>query len=82
MRKEVEMESEILKIIVSQGSWAVLFVWLLMDTRKESKTREEKLQGVINKNQEVIQELAEKFDVVENIQEDVKDIKNKLEKVG
>lgn len=76
------MESEVFKVIVSQGSWAVLFVWLLMDTRKESKTREEKLQGVINKNQEVIQELAEKFDVVENIQEDVKDIKVKLEKVG
>jgi len=76
------MESEVFKVIVSQGSWAVLFVWLLMDTRKESKTREEKLQGVINKNQEVIQELAEKFDVVENIQEDVTDIKIKLEKVG
>ena len=76
------MESEILKIIVSQGSWAVLFVWLLMDTRKESKTREEKLQEIISKNQTVISELAEKFDVVENIQEDVKDIKIKLEKVG
>jgi predicted nuclease with TOPRIM domain len=76
------MESEILKIIVSQGSWAVLFVWLLMDTRKESKTREEKLQEIISKNQTVISELAEKFDVVENIQEDVKDIKVKLEKVG
>lgn len=76
------MESEVFKVIVSQGSWAVLFVWLLMDTRKESKTREEKLQGVINKNQEVIQELADKFDVVENIQTDVTDIKNKLEKVG
>ena len=76
------MESEVFKVIVSQGSWAVLFVWLLMDTRKESKTREEKLQDIINKNQTVISELAEKFDVVENIQTDVTDIKNKLEKVG
>ena len=76
------MESEVFKVIVSQGSWAVLFVWLLMDTRKESKTREEKLQDIINKNQTVISELAEKFDVVENIQEDVTDIKIKLEKVG
>ena len=76
------MESEVFKVIVSQGSWAVLFVWLLMDTRKESKTREEKLQEIISKNQTVISELAEKFDVVENIQEDVKDIKIKLEKVG
>ncbi|WP_455822608.1 BhlA/UviB family holin-like peptide, partial [Clostridium butyricum] len=70
------MENELLKTIVSQGAWAVLFVWLLIDTRKESKIREEKLQNVINKNQEVISELAEKFDVVEDIKEDVKEIKN------
>lgn len=72
------MENEVLKTIVSQGAWAVLFVWLLIDTRKESKTREEKLQEIINKNQEVISELAEKFDVVENIESDVKEIKIKL----
>ena len=99
-----KLENELFKIIVSQGSWAVLFVWLLIDTRKESKIREEnlkeenrlreealreesrlredKLQEVINKNQTVIAELAEKFDVVENIQHDVTDIKIKLEKVG
>ncbi|ENZ33277.1 BhlA/UviB family holin-like peptide [Clostridium butyricum] len=74
------MENELLKTIVSQGAWAVLFVWLLIDTRKESKIREEKLQNVINKNQEVISELAEKFDVVEDIKEDVKEIKNKIER--
>ena len=76
------METEILKTIVSQGAWAVLFVWLLIDTRKESKTREEKLQNIINKNQEVISELAEKFNLVEDIQEDVSEIKIKLESVS
>ena len=76
------METELFKGIVSQGAWALLFVWLLIDTRKESKTREEKLQSIINKNQDVISELAEKFDVVESIQEDVTDIKIKLDKVG
>ena len=76
------MEAEILKTIVSQGAWAILFVWLLIDTRKESKTREEKLQSIINKNQEVNSELAEKFNVVEDIQEDVSEIKIKLESVS
>ncbi|MDB1924052.1 BhlA/UviB family holin-like peptide [Clostridium tertium] len=76
------MEGEVFKVLATQGAWAVLFVWLLIDTRKESKSREEKLQGIINKNQEVISELAEKFDVVENIQGDVIEIKNKLDKVG
>lgn len=73
------MENELFKSIVSQGAWAILFVWLFIDTRKESKTREEKLQKIINKNQEVISELAEKFDVVENIESDVKEIKIKLD---
>ncbi len=73
------MENEFIKTIVSQGAWAVLFVWLLIDTRKESKTREERLQSIINKNQEVIGDLAEKFDVVESIETDVKEIKIKLD---
>ena len=76
------MENEILKAIVNNGAWAVIFVWLLFDTKKESKAREEKLQQIINKNQEVIWELAENFNVVENIQQDVADIKSKLDKVG
>ena len=74
------MENEILKAIVNNGAWAVIFVWLLFDTRKESKASEEKLQQIINKNQEVISELAENFNVVENIQQDVADIKIKLDK--
>jgi len=72
------MENEIFKNIVSQGAWAILFVWLLIDTRKESKLREEKLQTIINKNQEIIGELADKFNVVEDIKEDVEEIKTKL----
>ena len=35
------MENEILKAIVNNGAWAVIFVWLLFDTRKESKASEE-----------------------------------------
>lgn len=73
------MENEILKVIVNNGAWAVIFIWLLFDTKKESKAREEKLQQIINKNQEVISELAENFNVVENIQQDVADIKSKLD---
>ena len=74
------MENEILKVIVNNGAWAVIFIWLLFDTKKESKAREEKLQQIINKNQEVISELAENFNVFENIQQDVADIKIKLDK--
>jgi hypothetical protein len=65
------MEKEILTQVVSQGIFASLFVWLLWDTRKESREREEKLTSLIDK-------LADKFNVIEDIKEDVEDIKNKL----
>ena len=54
---------------------------LVEDTRQDSKEREEELKIIINKNQDIISDLAEKFDVVEDIQKDVTDIKNKLETV-
>ena len=36
------MEAEIIKMVITQGIFAVLFVWLFFDTRKDSKQREEK----------------------------------------
>lgn len=81
-KRRETVENELIKTIVSQGAWAVLFVWLLIDTRKESKAREEKLQEIIDKNQEVISDLAENLEVVKTTQKDVADIKVKLEKVG
>ena len=33
------MDQELLKFAISQGLFAALFVWLLIDTRKESKTK-------------------------------------------
>lgn len=80
--RRVIVENELIKTIVSQGAWAILFVWLLIDTRKESKAREEKLQEIIDKNQEVISDLAENLEVVKTTQKDVADIKIKLNKVG
>lgn len=49
-----------------------------MDTRKDTKERELKYQLTIEKNQNIIQELATKFNVVEDVRKDVEDIKNKV----
>ncbi|WP_373599412.1 BhlA/UviB family holin-like peptide [Paraclostridium bifermentans] len=65
------MEKELFTQVISQGVFASLFVWLLWDTRKESREREEKLTSLVDK-------LANKFNVIEDIKEDVEDIKNKL----
>ena len=65
------MEKEILTQIANQGVFAALFVWLLWDTRKEARERENKLNNLIDK-------LADKFNVVEDIKEDVDTIKDHL----
>lgn len=38
-----------IEMIVSQGIFAILFVWLFIDTRKESKLREDRLLDQIDK---------------------------------
>lgn len=65
------MENEIITYVVSNISFGALFVWLLWDTRKDSKQREERYQETIDK-------LADKIAIVEDIKEDVEEIKNKL----
>lgn len=56
-----------------------------MKLQEDNQKREANLQGVISENQKIISEnqkimgdLARKFDVVENIQDDVKEIKIKI----
>ncbi|MGL4571973.1 MAG: BhlA/UviB family holin-like peptide [Clostridium sp.] len=72
------MEQDLLTQVVNQGAWGCLFVWLLLTTQKSNKEREEKYQTAIDKNQDVIKNLAEKINIIEEIKEDVQEIKNKL----
>ena len=67
------MENEIVKTIASQGAWALLFVWLLFYVLKENSKRENNYQETINK-------LADKISIIEDIKEDVKEIKTKVDK--
>ena len=67
------MESEIVKYIITQGIFCVLFVWLLMDTRKDSKEREGKYQETIDK-------LVGSIGAIEEIKEDIEDIKDIISK--
>ncbi|HBI6883069.1 TPA: bacteriocin, partial [Clostridium perfringens] len=43
------MEKELITQMIGQGAFALLFVWLLLDTRKEARERENKLNNIINK---------------------------------
>lgn len=70
------MESEVIKYFLTQGAFAALFVWLLLDTRKDSKSREKDYQVVIRENQKVIGKLTSNLTMVKDIKEDVEEIKS------
>lgn len=50
-------------------SFASLFIWLLFDTKKDSKEREQKYQ-------KTIENLSKNIEIVNDIKEDVKEIKS------
>ena len=50
---------------VSNGVFAVLFVWLLYDTRKEAKEREQKLIEQIEKQNVAQQRIVEAIERIE-----------------
>ncbi len=62
------MWEEILKLAISNGLWAVLFVGLLIFQLKDSNAREKKYQATINK-------LNEHLTVVNDLKNDINDIK-------
>ena len=65
--------NELLSLDVSQISFAVLFVWLLLDTNKKNQAREEKYQETIDK-------LAENIGVIQEVKEDVEEIRDIIQK--
>ncbi|MED4653056.1 BhlA/UviB family holin-like peptide [Bacillus pseudomycoides] len=80
------MEEQILNVMLSQGAFGALFVWLLFSTRKESrellestrqenKEREDKYQQTITENQVVITKQAKAFGA---LSKDVSEIKQIL----
>ena len=58
------MEQELMRIAASQGLWAALFVSLLYWVLKENAKREANYQHLL-------QELTAKFDIVEDIKQQV-----------
>lgn len=59
----------LIEIAISNGIFAVLFVYLLFYTLKDSRAREDKYLDVIDK-------LSQQFEILEEVQQDVQEIKN------
>lgn len=62
---------ELMRAAISQGLGYALFVFLLLYVLKTSGERETKYQNTIDK-------LADKISIVQEIKEDVEDIKNRI----
>ena len=61
--------NELLSIDLSQISFGVLFVWLLFDTNKKNEAREQKYQ-------EIIENLSNNISLIQDVKEDVEEIKH------
>lgn len=65
------METELWKLIVGQGPYAALFIWMLLSNQKrereavkESKEREKELNSIIKQQTDVLQTFSEKYDLI------------------
>lgn len=72
------MDNTLLQYFISQGAFAALFVYLLLDTRKDAKQRDKEYQETIKENQAIICSMTENFSIVKEIKSDVDDIKEKI----
>lgn len=72
------MENEIFKMAVNQGMWAVLFVALLFYVLKEQEKRDKKSEEREKNYQGIISKLTDKLSILDNVSEDVKEIKDKI----
>ena len=67
------MWEEVFKLALSNGIWAVMFVGLLIFQLKDSAKRERKYQETISK-------LNQHLDAVEDIKEELKEIRQIIHK--
>ena len=72
------METTVMNVAVSQGIWAVLAVFLLIYIVNSNEQRDTKQEEREKNYQTVIESLTEKFQILNQVQSDLKEIKDNL----
>lgn len=72
------METTVMNVAVLQGIWAVLAVFLLIYIVKSNEQRDTKQEEREKNYQTVIESLTEKFQILNQVQSDLKEIKDNL----
>ncbi|MFB0830733.1 BhlA/UviB family holin-like peptide [Brevibacillus laterosporus] len=77
------MEEMIYKAVMSQGPFALLFVWLFFSTKKDGKEREAKL---MKHNEKMVIQLERNTTILQQIERSLaelgSDVQERKEKVG
>lgn len=76
----MKMESELLKLAATQGIWAALSIVLIFYILKAQERRDMKQEEREKNYQEVIARLSDKLGSLNNIETDIKDIKEFIKK--
>ncbi len=76
------MESEVIKMAMSQGIWAVLSIFLVFYILKTQEKRDEKQEEREKSYQEIISKITDKLSIVEDVKKDVADIKQYVIKIN
>lgn len=72
------MENEILKLASNQGIWAVLSVVLIFYILKAQEKRDIRQEEREKNYQDIIENLTEKFNIIEDVKKGVEDIKQHI----
>ena len=68
-------EANFLDFFVQYGAFALLFVWLFWETRRDSKAREDRLLGQVDKLNDSFLQIAK---ILENMETRLNVIENKI----
>lgn len=72
------METKIIEIIGAHGAWALLSVSLIFYILKAQEKRDEVQEKREYKYQEIIENMADKLDILSQLADDIRDIKSNL----
>lgn len=61
----------LMEMVMGQGVFAALFIWLFFTYQKESKEREERLMSIVDSQSERLEKISQ---TLEKISEDIKTV--------
>ena len=55
----------LIESVITQGPFAALFIWLLIDTNKKNEVREQRMQEQLDKTVPVLNQIVNRLDMIE-----------------